>query len=175
MLRGRKLAWDRAEQLAVGLGLMTLAGAGALALVIASASVPKQDLWGKIWFLTLFSFLLLVTLVGVVLVGVVLTTQRPSAPAAALALPRTQTVSPLAEPDLAPAAISELEQVRPGLGARTLAQESADVENALAKASPAFHGTGPASFILRPRSQQIFRTTSSSSDSTRPSSTCGRA
>ena len=51
-------------------------------------------------------------------------------------------VRQLVEPDLAPAAISELERVRPGLAARTLAQDSADVENALAKAYRAFHGTG---------------------------------
>jgi hypothetical protein len=56
--------------------------------------------------------------------------------------PAVTRPAPLAEPDLAPAAIRELEQVRPGLATGTLAQDSAEVANALAKAYRAFHGTG---------------------------------
>jgi hypothetical protein len=121
MLSGRKLAWDRAEKLAIGIGLMTLGGAGALALVIASAQPPKQDLWGEVWFLMLFSFLLLMTLAGVVLLGVVLTTHRQSAPIATVVLPwpqtqtQTRTSVSLAEPDLAPPPLRSLNRCVRGL------------------------------------------------------------
>lgn len=136
------LSWDRTEKLAVGLGLMTVGGGGALALVIASPSAPKQDLWGKVWFLALFSFLLLVTLVGVVLLCVVLTTPRLSASPAAVDLPRVEAPRPLAEPDLAPAAIRELEQVRKELAAGTLRIDSSELANALGAAHRAIHGLG---------------------------------
>jgi hypothetical protein len=145
------LSWDRTEKLGVGIGLMTAGSGGAVGLVIASASTPEQDWWGKDWFLALFSFLLLMTLVGVVLLCVVLTTPRASASSAAVYPPTVRTLQPLAEPELAAAAIRELEQVRERLATGTLTIDSSELANALSAAHRAIYGLG-----VRARGSPIY-------------------